>query len=161
MLKLTSCRVLHCGCFFCCFFVFFLLKSKRQTQKLKLIASNIFSHFFPGVSHNSWESCCFPALSWFCWHFRAANAFFSICFPKSSHPFWGSLFALRTSVTVSELAGTVWTAQQGHLPPTAICAQVLLIPLSLSTFLPLPPQLACTLTALNTYVHAHTYSMYT
>ena len=72
---------------------------------------------------------------------EAWNAFFSICFPKSSHPFWGSLFALRTSVTVSELAGTTPSSSAGtsashsHLcpgPPNPFLSVNL--PLSLSPF---------------------------
>lgn len=67
---------------------------------------------------------------------RAWNAFFSICFPKSSHPFWGSLFALRTSVTVSELAGTTLNSSAGtSASHSHLCPGPPNPPLSLSTFL--------------------------
>ncbi len=115
----------------------------------------LFLEWFGKNFHNSWEGCCFPALSWF-WHFQAQNAFFSICFPKSSHPFWGTLFALRTSVTVSELAGTTLNSSAGtsashsHLCPGPPYPP-LAVNLSLS-FLSLFSLTTCTT---NTHKHGH------
>lgn len=52
--------------------------------------------------------------------------------------------------------GLPWTAQQGHLPPTAICAQVLQIPHSLSTFPSLLSQSSLSSFNIYHFKHIHT-----
>lgn len=67
------------------------------------------------------------------------SSFFSICFCKSPQHDEVACLLVALLLLFQSWQGLPRTAQWGHLSPTAICAQVLLIRPSESTFLiPLP-----------------------
>lgn len=122
---------------------FFICPIKKvRDNGIKLMESKRF--FTPSVEMfwriwkllpSSPEGCHFP---------RTAAVL--LTFPRNRTHFLASVFSnLATRSEVAHLLcvlllpfrswqGLPWAAQRGHLPPTAICAQVLLIPPSLSTF---------------------------
>ena len=108
-----------------CFFVAHRPKKKWLRWLLpKRFSARVGEHFVALKTFTQFlRGLHFSALQWFPWHFWAWNAFFSICFSKSCHPFWGSLFARHTSVSISDLAGTTpnssagTSASQSHLCP--------------------------------------------
>lgn len=121
---------------------FFFSYFKVRDNGIKLMESKRF--FTPSVEMfwrirkllpGSPEGCHFP-------HVAAVL----LTFPRNQTHFLASVFSnLATRSEVAHLLcvlllpfrswqGLPWAAQRGHLPPTAICAQVLLIPPSLSTF---------------------------
>lgn len=67
--------------------------------------------------------------------FLAQNIFFSICFPKFHLLFCSSLFALRTSVTISGLAGSTLNSSAGTSASHCHLCPGLPNPFSLSTHL--------------------------
>lgn len=136
--------------FFCmyvyvCFvwrFFFYFSYFKVRANGIKWMESKRF--FTPSVEMfwrirkllpTSPEGCHFP-------HIAAVL----LTFPRNQTHFLASAFSnLATRSEVAHLLcvrllpfrswqGLPWAAQRGHLPPTAICAQVFLIPPSLSTF---------------------------
>lgn len=93
----------------------------------------------------------FHAPSWFWWHLRTQNAFYSICFPKSSHPFRGSLFALHTSVSISGLAGATLNSSVGTSASSShLCPGPLNPPVSVKLSLGCHFLVHCINTTLNT-----------